>query len=88
MDFVVVDQGTKEKLTAPGDAVEIRDSSGQVLGYFLPPGKSISYEKVDIDIGISEEELDRRSKEGGGRSLHEIMDDLERHGGTDAGPGS
>jgi len=55
--------------------VEICDESGNVLGYFSPKGDRSLYE--GIEVPISEEELDRREKEGGGRTLAEILADLE-----------
>lgn len=54
--------------------VEFVDESGKVLGYFQP-GK---WERVFDPPLPSEEELDRISNEPGGRSLAEIMRDLEK----------
>ena len=57
-------------------AVEVCDESGQVLGLFYPTINGARDE--DPEPPISEEELARRSKERRGRSLAEIMADLEK----------
>ena len=76
MTSIVVDQATQAKLDKVDHAVELRDKAGRLLGYFAPAVDHSAY--ADIEGGVSEEELDRRSKEGGGRTLSEIMADLER----------
>ena len=56
------------------DEVEFVDVSGEVLGHFTPAGIEWMLE----DPIPSVEELDRRSNDPGGRSLAEIMRDLEK----------
>jgi hypothetical protein len=49
-----------------------------VVGYFTPAADRSIYK--DVQSPTSDEELDRRSRQGGGRPLREILDDLERRG--------
>ena len=56
------------------DQVEFVNESGEVLGQFTPAGIEWMLE----DPIPSLEELDRRSNEPGGRTLAEIMRDLEK----------
>jgi hypothetical protein len=60
----------------PGEqTVEVRDATGRVVGYFAPVVSSQDYRAVTQPV--SEDELDRRSHAGGGRSLADILGDLE-----------
>lgn len=60
----------------PGEqAVEVRDATGRVVGYFAPVATAEDYRRATPPI--SDDELDRRSKAGGGRSLTEILGDLK-----------
>jgi hypothetical protein len=72
MTRVVVDAATQSQLEAGGVMIELCNSSGRVLGHFYPLPKNRS----PMEPRISEEELDRREREGGGRTLDEIMADL------------
>lgn len=76
MRKVILDRETLSKLSGLQDDLELCDESGQTLGYFSPVADRSLYEGVDSPI--SEEELDRRSKAGGGRTLREIFNDLEK----------
>lgn len=76
MNIIVVDHETKAKLGGASADVEVRDDSGRLLGYFFPADSRSLYDQIEIPI--SDEELDRISKEGGGRPLREILADLER----------
>ena len=73
---LTIDQDTRTKLRDLKERLQLCDETGKVLGYFQPVVDPTLYEGVDSEI--SEEELDRRSKEGGGRPLAEILDDLEK----------
>jgi hypothetical protein len=75
MNQVIVDPALASKLREKGVTVDICDENGTVLGHFVPIVPPAAYENVEIPI--SEEELDRREKEGGGRPLAEILADLE-----------
>jgi hypothetical protein len=79
MNLFVVDHAHAAKLDSIGQqCAEIRDESGRLLGYFTPAVDHSIYEGVESPI--SAEEMTRRIQQGGGRSLKEIMADLERRG--------
>jgi hypothetical protein len=75
---VVIDQATLAKLHDLREHIEVCDEAGITLGYFQPaPSRDRSlYEGVEPPI--SEEELQLRERELGGRTLAEILDDLEK----------
>ncbi|MGH7169626.1 MAG: hypothetical protein ACRELF_03830 [Gemmataceae bacterium] len=76
MNRVIVDPDTRTKLANARQTLELCDDSGRVLGHFLP------IEDHDADSGreprISDVEIARRLRCGGGRSLAEILADLEK----------
>ena len=76
MRKVILDRETLSKLRDLQDDLELCDESGCTLGYFSPVTDRSLYDGVDSPI--SDEELDRRSKQGGGRTLREIFNDLEK----------
>ena len=61
-----------DRLTEP---VEVCDTSGRVVGYFHPAADERLYRSVQVPF--TDEELDRFEQEPGGRSLAEIISDLE-----------
>ena len=75
MDRIVIDQVNSVKFGGLAHAAELCDEAGHLLGYFTPAHTRSLYE--GIHIPVSEEELDQIEREGGGRSLAEIMADLE-----------
>lgn len=77
MTRVVLDAATAAKLHGARDSVELCDESGRVLGRFVPAENGLPGGKLP-GPQISEEELDRRERAGGGRSLAEILADLEK----------
>lgn len=78
MGRLVVDASFQAKLQNLKEQVELCDEQGRVLGRFLPFADLASY--TDLEPQVSEEELDRREREEGGRSLAEILADLEKRG--------
>jgi hypothetical protein len=76
MSEVIVDSVTVNKLREFNECVEIRDEAGELIGYFTPRVDRRLYESVEVPI--SEEELHRRDQKRGGRTLAEILADLER----------
>jgi hypothetical protein len=76
MTRVIVDAVTRARLVNARDPLELCDDSGQVLGRFIP---SVQLSQcADAGPQISEEELDRRERAGGGRPLSDILAALER----------
>ena len=56
-------------------AVEVCDSSGQVIGYFAPLAQSEDYRSLNAPLDT--QELDRRSRLADGRILGAILSDLK-----------
>jgi hypothetical protein len=76
MSTLVLDQPTIEKLMMiVGDSAEIRDQKGVLWGYFKPVISSATVDQYECPV--SEEELDRRETEGGGRPLTDILKELD-----------
>jgi hypothetical protein len=73
---LTIDQEMRGKLLDLNQRLELCDESGRLLGYFNPVVDPSMYESVDSQV--SAEELDRRSREGGGRPLADILADLEK----------
>ena len=76
MNRIVVDQANAAKLDGVEQVAELCDESGRLLGYFTPAHDHSLYEGVESPI--SGEEMSRRIEQGGGRTLKEIMADLQR----------
>jgi hypothetical protein len=74
MTKVILDHDSS-KLENLADRVEVCDRSGRTLGYFVPAVDRSLYE--GLQVPFSDEELDRFEREPGGRSLPEILADLE-----------
>jgi hypothetical protein len=77
MNRIIVSDSVIGELDRQEGVAALCDLTGRVVGYFTPALGPADYEGVDSSV--SEEELDRRSREGGGRTLAEIMADLEKH---------
>lgn len=76
MSRVILDEATLAKLSGANGRVEVCDESGQTRGYFTPAVDRSLYERVKVPF--TDEELERRAQEAGGRSLAEILADLEK----------
>src|SRR4051794_5048301 len=76
MTRVVLDQATLAKLHSPGEQIEVCDESGRTVGYFMPVVSQSTY--AGVKVPFTDEELDRFEQEPGGRSLVEILADLEK----------
>jgi hypothetical protein len=70
MNRVIVDPVTKAKLASVRQKSELCDDSGHILGHFIPLDRR--------EPQINTEELERRERAGGGRTLAEILADLEK----------
>ena len=63
MTEVIVDPSVVVQLHDAKEYLKLRDSSGRVLGYFLPAGKTASEVIVGVKSPFSKEELERRYRE-------------------------
>jgi hypothetical protein len=75
MTRVIIGPDVWASLAAIKAPTQLCDEAGRVLGYFTPVADKSLYEKVQPPI--SDEELQRRRQEKGGRTLAEILADLE-----------
>ena len=75
MPLVILDQAATAKLGRYGDPVLVCDETGRVLGHFVP---AVPAQHLDLEPQISEEELRKREQRTEGRTLAEIMADLEK----------
>ena len=76
MNRLVVDPATLAGLRDVRQALELCDDSGRVVGHFIPTVDHSQYSELEPQI--SEDELDRRERIRGGRSLAEILNALEK----------
>lgn len=76
MSELIVDSVTANKFREINERVEICDEVGDLIGYFMPRVDRRLYESVEIPI--SDEELRRRAQKRSGRTLAQILADLER----------
>ena len=72
MPRIILDPNLISQFSTVTGPTEICDTSGQVLGHFTPTPE----QKQKLEPKISEEAIERRLQQGGGRSLQEILDDL------------
>lgn len=78
MTQIILDTTASVHFQNQKQPVELRDQTGRLLGHFIPVlKKAIS---PAMEPRISEEELDRREQQGGGRPLRDILADLENRG--------
>ena len=75
MSRIVVDAALLSKLRNVFQPVELCDETGRIIGLFTP---TVILPPSALEPRISKEEIERRSKLGGGRPLREILADLER----------
>lgn len=76
MNRVIVDPATLVRLRDVQNTLELCDDFGQVVGHFVPV--VAPSERAGLEPRVSEEELDRRERVGGGRPLADILTDLEK----------
>jgi hypothetical protein len=76
MPSVILEQCTIEKLKAVEVGVEVRDQQGNLIGFFHPAVTAADVNQYECPV--SEEELLRRARQGGGRPLPDILDDLRK----------
>jgi hypothetical protein len=78
MNKLVLDDTLKAKLNGLTELVEVCDSAGHTVGHFVPASLYHQLLYEGLDSPISEEEVERRLQEPGGRGLTDILADLER----------
>ncbi len=76
MNAVVIDGPTRDKLLAAGSEVELRDESGEVIGKFVKLTRIGKY--VIEGEWPSDEELDRRMREGRTFTAAEVEERLRK----------
>lgn len=76
MDSINLDPTVLAQLEQFALGVKICDDSGKLKGFFTPVVEEDLYKGFKFDV--STEELLRRERESTGRSLSEIMKDLEK----------
>ena len=75
MNRLVIDESMREACERAEGPVEVCDREGRFLGFFIGAGDKAIYRL--LDSGLSDEELQERLRERGGRTLEEILRDLE-----------
>ena len=78
MTKVILDEATRAKLKGLTEHVELCDESGRTLGRALPEADYLRMVYDWANAQVSDEELERRSREPGGRTLAEIWERLGR----------
>ncbi|MGE3803865.1 MAG: hypothetical protein AB7K24_04220 [Gemmataceae bacterium] len=73
MNTIVVDASLRIKLGELSEVTRFTDEQGRVLGHFQPVVSG-----ARRGPSIDEAEVQRRLQQGGGRSLSDIMTDLEK----------
>lgn len=73
-----MDAALGAKLDAVPGAVELCDESGRTLGYFHPLPAEAHPSGRRTRSPFSDEDIERRRQEKGGRPLAEILADLNR----------
>jgi len=78
MTKLIADQALRSKLNGSREQIEGCDEAGQTLGHFLPTVlyDDLFYAALATESPHSKEELKRRHRETGGRSLAEIWKSL------------
>jgi hypothetical protein len=76
MTRVILDEATLSKLLQVQERVELCDATGRTWGYFTPVADRSLYE--GLEVPFTEEELRIRDQDSRGRTLPEILTDLEK----------
>jgi len=74
MSRVLMDAMLSDKLRSTSEVVELTDEAGRVLGVYTPV--RVHVPPPGFQFPISDEELDRRNQVRTGRSLTDILRDL------------
>ena len=74
MSSLILEQASIDKLKAVEASVAVCDADGNVVGFFHPAATPDSVDQYECPV--SEDELLRRARQGGGRPLAEIVREL------------
>jgi hypothetical protein len=77
MTQITVDESLARQLRDQPDEVELRSPDGRILGAFR---SEVARRSIDEGNRLTTAELERRRDEAGGRTLDEIVADLEAAG--------
>jgi hypothetical protein len=77
MTRLVLDAETAARFKDVGERVELCDASGRTLGYFHPANGRDYLTDEERRGPFSDEELERRRREPGGKPLSEVLKRLE-----------
>jgi hypothetical protein len=74
MGRLTLDPDLRNKLNGLNEPMEVCDEGGQIVGHFLPAKlyEELFYVALAAESPHSKDELKRRHREAGGRSLAEI----------------
>jgi len=78
MTAVEIQRDLKDRLSAGGQPVQLRDEEGHLVGFFVPADSG------DVELwerarsAFTEEEIQQARQETGGQPLSEILDELEQ----------
>jgi hypothetical protein len=78
MEKIIIDPAFAGQLVPIRQTVQLCTPDGQVLGSYIPASTQSSAERGRPPL--SDEEIQRRLQQGGGRTLPEILADLEKRG--------
>jgi len=80
MERVILDPTLLAKLSGLSEQVELCDENGHRVGYFLPTAERDASWYAEEGLGISQQELERRMADPGGRTTAEVLRRLEGMG--------
>ena len=78
MNLIAINDAFHSLVPDPHSQAAFCDERGNVLGYYVPVKQPTAEDYAWAKAQFTKEELDRLSQQTGGRSLQEIMRDLER----------
>jgi hypothetical protein len=76
MTRIVIDEKLRTLLGSLAEPIELCDSAGQTIGHFLPEEAFKQMALAWANASVTDEELNQRRQEPGGRTLAEIWKDL------------
>lgn len=78
MTNILVDDILRTKLHDLAEALTLCDETGRAVGHFLPESMYRELVHAALAVPFSQDEVERRRKESGGRPLSEIWKSLGR----------